>query len=124
MRPPCLCCSLWGFCDSAFSLRARAFPIDMESIVCSEITRIGALGFDARKNARSIDHDPFALDGDLWLSILQDRGDDAVNSVYPLIGAFAVDHVSLMGLSLSETSHEWPGRSNRVSHRKPNPAGE
>ena len=27
-------------------------------------------------------------------------------------------------VSLSETSYEWPGRSNRVSHRKPNPAGE
>jgi hypothetical protein len=27
-------------------------------------------------------------------------------------------------LSLSETSYEWPGRPNRVSRRKPNPAGE
>jgi hypothetical protein len=61
---PCLCCSLWGFCDSAFRLRARAFPIDMESIVCGEITRIGALTFDARESARSVDDDPFRF---LWL---------------------------------------------------------
>jgi hypothetical protein len=47
------------------SLRARALPIDMDFIVCGEITHVSALFFDALKSAHSMDGDPFAFKGGL-----------------------------------------------------------